>query len=100
MALKISHRAETEVPRAGGAGTVNPDLMVVQTEMAKLTPGMVLVIEVENPREVRGTKLLISKASKQLGTEWKHWHSGTVVYAKPAEAVKRRGRRKKSELAT
>ena len=80
--------------------TQNPILRTrveaLKVEMRNLAPGMVLEIEVETDKAVRGTKLLISKAAKQIGSPWTHWSFGTTIFAKPTDAVKRRGRRAKA----
>ena len=96
MPLKITHRKEGEVPTPSGSGKVNPDLVNLKNEMSRLASGMVLEIEAGSEKAVRGTKMLITKASNQLGARWKHWNVGTTVFARPAEAIKRRGRRPKS----
>jgi TusA-related sulfurtransferase len=97
MPLRITHRREEEVPTPSSSGKINEDLMAIKNEMVKLASGMVLEIEAGSEKAVRGTKLLITKASNQLGSQWRHWNVGTKVFAKPAEAVRRRGRRKKTE---
>lgn len=94
MPLQITPRKAEDVPSATGAGKVNPDLAPLKDEMKNLASGMVLEIETGSAEAVRGTKMLISKAAKELGTQWQHWHAGTKVFAKPAEASKRRGRPK------
>ena len=76
------------------AGVCAPRLLA--SRRSPLT-GMVLAIETGDAKAVRGTKLLISKASNQLGTKWQHWHFGKTVFAKPAEAIRRRGCRKATE---
>ncbi len=91
MPLKIAHRREEEVPSAGAAGQPNEELHQLKTEMSKLAAGMVLEIEAGSTRSIRGTKGLVTRASKQLGRPFIHWHQGTKVFAKPAEA-RRRGR--------
>lgn len=92
MPLKITHRKEEEVPSAGAAGAPNEELHQLKTEMSKLVAGMVLEIETGSAKSIRGTKGLITRASKQLGRPFIHWHQGTKVFAKPAEAPRRRGR--------
>src|SRR5688572_30249826 len=96
MPLKIAHRKEDEVPTPGGSGKVNPDLVVLKNEMSRLASGMVLEIETGSEQAVRGTKMLITKASNQLGNRWKHWNVGSTVFARPMDAVKRRGRKPKA----
>jgi hypothetical protein len=95
MPLKIAHRKEADVPSASSA-VGNDELVQLKSEMSKVAPGMVLEIEAGSERSVRGTKGLITRASKQLGRPFVHWHQGTKVFAKPAE-VRRRGRPRKTE---
>ena len=95
MALKISHRKEQEVPAPAAGGAANEELYQLKTEMSKLTTGMVLEVDAGSAKSIRGTKGLITRASKQLGRPFVHWHQGTKVYAKPAEAPRRRGRPRK-----
>lgn len=92
MALKITHRNEQDVPGATVGGQSNEELYQLKTEMSKLAPNMVLEIDAGTTKSVRGTKGLITRASKQLGKPFVHWHQGTKVFAKPAEAPRRRGR--------
>ena len=97
MPLRITQRKEEEVPTPSSSGKINEDLMAIKNEMGRLASGMVLEIEAGSEKAVRGTKLLVTKASNQLGSQWRHWNVGTKVFAKPAEAIRRRGRRKKTE---
>lgn len=98
MPLKITHKPEEDVPLPGRTGKVNEGLVALKAEMQKLGQGMVLEIETGSEKAIRGTKALITRASKQLGTRWRHWHMGTKVFAKPAGQVRRRrGRRRKGE---
>ena len=90
MPLKFNHRKADEVPTPSASGKINEDLIALKNEMAKLAAGMVLEIETGNEKAVRGTKMLVTKAANQLGTKWRHWNVGTTVFAKPAEAVRRR----------
>jgi hypothetical protein len=92
MPLKISHRSEQEVPAPSATGRSNEELFQLKSEMAKVGAGMVLEVDAGSAKAVRGTKGLITRASKQLGRPFVHWHQGTKVYAKPAEAPRRRGR--------
>ncbi len=94
MPLQIAHRKEEEVPGTSG-GRNNEDLVSLKSEMSKLPAGMVLEIDTGSEKSVRGAKMMITKAARELGTEWKHWSDGGKVYAKPATATKRRGRPKK-----
>ncbi len=97
MPLKITQRAESEVPKPGKTGKVNPDLVAVRNEIQKLATGMVLEIETGSEKAVRGAKTLVTRAAKDLGARWQHWHVGTKVFARPADPVpRRRGRRPKA----
>jgi len=98
MPLRITQRSESEVPMPTAMGKVNEDVEAIKVEMRRLGSGMVLEIEVGDAKGVRGTKLAISKAAKQIGSSWKHWNAGNRVFAKPAEPVRRRGRRSKTEV--
>jgi hypothetical protein len=98
MPLKISQKREEEVPTPTASGKVNPDLLVLKNEMQKLASGMVLEIETGSEKALRGTKMLITRASNQLGTRWRHWSVGTKVFAKPVGEIRRRiGRPKKAK---
>src|SRR5438309_2251953 len=97
MALKFTQRRVEDVPSSSAATRVNQDLLTIKNEMAKLGFGMILEIETDSIATVRGTKMLVTKAAKQLGAPWKHWHVGSSVYAQPADTAKRRGRPKKTD---
>lgn len=97
MPLKITQRKPEDVPSASATGKVNYDLIALKDEMRKLGSGMVLEIETGGEKAIRSTKMLVSKAAKELGVQWQHWHMGTKVFAKPADAIKRRGRARKTE---
>ena len=99
MPLQITQRPEGEVPGAQGAGKANEDLVALRREMSKVTSGIVLEIETGSEKAVRGTKMLVTKAAKELGSEWRHWSQGTKVYAKPAGTTRRRGRPKKTDAS-
>jgi hypothetical protein len=99
MALKITARREEDVPAPAAGAKTNQDLAELRGEMSRLPTGMVLEIEVESEKAVRGTKMLVSRAAKDLGTPWQHWNVGTKVFAKPTEGVRRRTRRKQGEQA-
>jgi spore cortex formation protein SpoVR/YcgB (stage V sporulation) len=97
LPLKITHRNEDEVPTPSSSGKVNEDLMAIKNEMQKLASGMVLEIEAGTDKAVRGTKMLVTKASQQLGARWRHWSVGSKVFAKPAGEIKKRmGRPRKT----
>lgn len=93
MPLQITQRKIEDVP---SAGKVNPDLAGLKDEMKKLGSGMVLEIETVGGKGIRSTKMLVSKAAKELGAQWQHWSDGPKVFAKPAEPTKRGGRAKKA----
>ena len=96
MPLKISQRKEEEAPRPTAAGKINQDFQAIKAEMLRLGKGMVLEIETGSEKAIRGTKVLITRASRELGSRWRHWSEGTKVFAKPVErALRRRGRAKK-----
>ena len=99
MALQITQRPEEEVPGAQSAGRANEDLDALKREMSKVTSGVVLEIETGSEKTVRGTKMLVTKAAKELGSEWRHWSQGTKVFAKPAGPTRRRGRPKKTDAS-
>jgi hypothetical protein len=93
MPLTITHRKEDEVPTPSAMGRVNEDFEAIKGEMRKLSTGMVLEIETGSEKAVRGAKMLVTRASTQLGTRWRHWNVGTKVFAKPAAEIRRRRRR-------
>jgi hypothetical protein len=93
MPLKIAHRKEADVPSASSA-VGNDELVQLKSEMSKLAAGMVLEIEAGSDASVRRTKNLVTRAGKQLGRPFVHWHQGSRVFAKPAEA-RRPGRPRK-----
>ena len=96
MPLRFTHRSPEDVPSPTSTGKVNQDLMELKDQMVKLPSGMVLEIETESEKAVRGTKMLITRAASQLGKDWQHWSIGSKVFAKPKEMVARRGRPKKT----
>ena len=97
MPLKITQRKQEDVPMPNAAGKINEDLLTIRNEMSKMASGMVLEIEAGSEKAIRGTKMLITKAANQLGTQWRHWHVGTIVFARPVESLRRRGRPRKTE---
>ena len=70
------------------------DLIYLKNEMSKLGGDMVLEIETGNEKAVRSTKVLITKAAKELDTRWRHWHVGSKVFARPIDGINARKRRK------
>ncbi len=96
MPLQISHKKQEEVPTPSSSGRVNEDLLTLKTEMSKLASGMVLEIETGSEKAIRATKMLVTRAGNQLGSRWRHWSVGTKIFAKPMEAVRRRGRPQKN----
>jgi len=97
MTLKFRQRNAQEVPSPSSTSKINQELIAVKNEMAKLGSGMVLEIQTDSISTVRGTKMLITKAAKELGTPWRHWHDGSSVYAQPVDGTKKRGRPRKSD---
>ncbi len=97
MPLKFTHRKQEEVPSPSSSGKVNQDLVALKDEMQKLPAGMVLEIQTEGEKAVRGTKMLITRAANQMGKDWQHWSVGSRVFAKPKEMLARRGRPKKTD---
>jgi len=97
MPLTITTRNEADVPTPNSQGRVNEDLQSLKSEMAKLSAGMILEIETGSAKAVRSTKMLVSRAAKELGAQWQHWSDGTKVFARPANAkTGRRGRAAKT----
>jgi len=95
MPLRIRHVSESEAPKPPSTRKGSKDLAAVKGEMLKLGKGMVLEIETGSEKAVRGTKTLVTRAAKELEARWRHWHVGTKVFAKPAQAAKRVVRRRK-----
>ncbi len=100
MPIKITQRKAEDVPQPQrGRGRVSHALDQVMRELTRLAPGMVLVIETEDQRDIRTTKLLITRAANQLGMPVRHWHSGNEVFASPrAAAPTRRPRSERASL--
>jgi uncharacterized protein YggU (UPF0235/DUF167 family) len=96
MALKISVRKDTEVPKPSASGKANEDLEALRAKMAELPAGMVLEVEADKGRSVRSIKALITRAAKQQGAAWRHWHMGNRVFAQPAARRRVRRRRRAS----
>ena len=94
MPLKFSHKRMDEVPTPNASGRINQDLVSIKNEMAKLAGDMVLEIETGSKKAVRSTKVLITKAAKELDTRWRHWHVGSKVFARPIDGLNPRTRRK------
>ena len=94
MALKITARKATEVPRPTSVGKVNEDLEALKAQMASLGPRMVLEIEPDRRRSLRGVKAMVTRAARELGVSWRHWHAGNKVFAQPTR--RRRGRRRRT----
>ena len=91
MPLKIRHVSEKEAPKPNATGGTNKDIHQLKSEMMKLASGAVLEVEAGSEKAVRGVKTLITRASNELGSRWRHWHVGTKVYARPQAKTKRRG---------
>lgn len=88
MPLRIKQIKQEEAPKPSSTGKANTELFAVKSEMLKLGKGMVLEIETGSAKAVRGTKTLVTRAGKELGTKWQHWHVGTKVFARPVETLK------------
>ena len=99
MALKINVRKETEVPRPTSTGKVNEEIEALKGKMAGLPSGMVLEVEVDKSKSVRSAKAMITRAARDLGANWRHWHSGNRVFAQPKAARRRRRRRTMTRTA-
>lgn len=97
MPLKFSHKKAHEVPQPGRASRVSEAFSAIMNEMARVAPDMVLEIETGDERELRATRMLVTRAGCESMTPWRQWHVGTKVYAQPMEATKRR--RGRSERA-
>ena len=96
MPIEIKQRPENEAPKPNRKP--NEDLIAVKNAMIRLGKGMVLEIEAGSEKAVRGTKALVTRSAKELGSRWQHWHVGTKVFAKPIEENRpRRGRRRKEQ---
>ena len=96
MPLKFSQKRLDEVPTPNASGRINQDLVSIKNEMAKLDGDMVLEIETGNEKAVRSTKVLITKAAKELDARWRHWHVGSKVFARPVDGIKSRRRKAQS----
>jgi hypothetical protein len=88
MPLRFKHVKQEEAPKPSSTGKANTELFAVKSEMLKLGKGMVLEIETGSAKAVRGTKALVTRAGKELGAKWQHWHVGTKVFARPAQPPK------------
>ncbi len=97
MPLTFTQRQENEIPQPSRQGRVNEELQQVKNELSRLASGMVLEIETGSADAIRRTKGLVTRASKELGTQFQHWHEGTKVFARPTEAPRRRGRPRKTD---
>ncbi len=80
-ALRITHRKAEDVPAP--RRNRNALLAEIMRELKRLAPGMVMVIETGDEATVRGTKVLITQAGRELGIPVRHWHAGSEVYARP-----------------
>src|SRR5436309_813944 len=98
MPLKMTHRKAEDVPQPPGAGKGNDDLRSLKDELAKVSTGMVLEVDTGNEQDIRRTKVLITKAGRELGRPFRHWHEGTRVFAKPVDGARRRGRPRKNPV--
>ena len=97
MPLRVRHVSEKDAPKPNARGGINEDVHQLKSEMMRLASGSVLEIEAGSEQAVRGIKTLVTRASNELGSRWRHWHVGSKVFAKPGAATRRRrGRPKKS----
>ena len=96
MPLRIRHVREDEAPKPSSRGETNENMSQLKSEMMRLGSGAVLEIEAGSEKAVRGVKTLVTRASKQLGKGWRHWHVGTKVFARPKREQRGRGRPRKS----
>ncbi len=86
--MKITQRKEEDVPPAPAKNRrVNRALEEIMDELTRIEPGMVMVIEAEDEKAIRATKLLVTRAGNELGIPLRHWHTGTEVFAKPVRAT-------------
>src|SRR5947209_4226598 len=92
MPLQIRHVKETEAPKPNARAGINEDVQQLKSEMMRLASGAVLEIEAGSEKGVRGVKTMVTRAGKELGNRWRHWHVGTKVFAKPQGEKRRRGR--------
>ena len=93
MALKINVRKQADVPQPTSSGRVNEEVEALKAKMRDLGPGMVLEVETDRTSSVRATKAKITRAARDLGAAWRHWHAGNRVFAQPKAARRRRRRR-------
>lgn len=91
MPLRITHRKAEDVP-IGGAAAGSAEFNQIKAELMKLQPGMVLEVDAGSQKALRGTKAMLTRAGHQIGRPVQHWAQGTIVYARAAEPVRRRGR--------
>jgi hypothetical protein len=97
--LQFSHKKAHEVPQPARASRVSEAFSAIMKEMARVAPDMVLEIETGDERELRATRMLVTRAGCESTTPWRQWHVGTKVYAQPMEATKRRrGRSERANL--
>jgi ketosteroid isomerase-like protein len=99
MDLVFTHRKSKDVPSPNRSGKVNQALTALMREMTKLAPDMVLEIETGDEKAIRATKAMITRAGKEFGTPWLHWHEGTRVFTRPSDPITERGRKQRSERA-
>lgn len=91
MPLKVVRRKASQVPPPPRASKLHDDLERLKSEIGTLTADTVIEVEAVSAQAIRGVKALITRASRQVGIEVKHWHVGTKVFAQPkAEAAPRR----------
>lgn len=96
MALKITRRSLEETPRPTSSGRVNEDLEQLKQQMRELAPGSALEFELQRPGDARRVKALVTRATRELGANWRHWSMGNKVFAAPWERQRRHGRPRRS----
>ena len=92
MPLKVVRRKASQVPPPPVAGRIHDDLERLKSEIATLTSDAVLEVEAVSEHAIKGVKSLITRASRQVGIEVRHWHVGTKVFAQPKAPVAQRKR--------
>ena len=99
MALQFTLKKADEVPQPRRRSKVSETVAALMRELERVAPDMVLEIETGDKKNIRATKLMISRAGEELSTPVRHWHQGTIVYARPVDLITERGRKQRSERA-
>ncbi len=90
MPLKVVRRKASQVPPPPPASRIRGDLERLKSEISTLSSDAVLEVEAVSEQAIKGVKSLITRASRQVGVEIRHWHIGTKVFAQPKAPVVRR----------